>query len=74
MKKFKQLLSRLIVPAVTLILIGQTIYMTREITWDMIFSTINDIYWWQAILLMILGFIAVLPTVLNDVILAKWQH
>ena len=37
MKKFKQLLSRLIVPAVTLILIGQTIYMTREITWDMIF-------------------------------------
>ncbi|MCT8388678.1 bifunctional lysylphosphatidylglycerol flippase/synthetase MprF [Leuconostoc holzapfelii] len=74
MKKFKQLLSRLIVPTVTVILISQSFYMTREITWDMIFSTINDIYWWQALLLMVLGFVAVLPTVLNDVILAKWQH
>lgn len=73
MKKFKQLLSRLIVPTVTVILIGQSIYMTREITWDMIFATINDIYWWQALLLMILGFIAILPTLLNDVILAQWQ-
>jgi len=74
MTKIKHILSRLIVPTTTIILVIQLIFMTREITWRMIISTINDVAWWQAALLIVFGFLSVLVTTFNDTILAKWQN
>ncbi|MEX0380237.1 bifunctional lysylphosphatidylglycerol flippase/synthetase MprF [Leuconostoc sp. MS02] len=74
MPKIKYILARLIVPATTIILVTQLIFMTREITWRMILSTINDLTWWQTIMLVVFGFLSVLVTTLNDVFLAKWQN
>lgn len=74
MTKIKHILSRLIVPTTTIILVMQLIFMTREITWRMIMSTINDVAWWQAVLLIVFGFLSVLVTTFNDTILAKWQN
>lgn len=73
MTKIKHILSRLIVPTTTIILVMQLIFMTREITWRMIIATINEVAWWQAALLIIFGFLSVLVTTYNDIILAKWQ-
>ena len=55
MQKFKNLLLRLVIPTITLILVTQLIIMTREITWQAIWSSINDVAWWQAALLILLG-------------------
>lgn len=74
MNKIKKILSHLIVPAVTIILISQLVFMTREITWDMILETIGNIAWWQTSLLIVFGFIAIVPSILNDFILARWQE
>lgn len=73
MQKFKNLLLRLVIPTITLILVTQLIIMTREITWQAIWSSINDVAWWQAALLILLGFLAVIPTLYNDQILSLWQ-
>ena len=73
MPKIKSILSHLIIPAVTVILISQLVFMTREITWNMILETISQITWWQALLLIIFGFVTIVPTLLSDFILARWQ-
>nr|WP_284295374.1 hypothetical protein [Leuconostoc litchii] len=73
MKGIKSVLSKLIILAITLILISQLFIMTREITWHAILSTVNDIAWWQLLLLVVCGFLVIVPTIFNDVILKEWQ-
>ena len=52
MKGINHVLSKLIILVITLVLITQLFIMTREITWHAILSTMNDIAWWQMVLLL----------------------
>ncbi|WP_273947988.1 bifunctional lysylphosphatidylglycerol flippase/synthetase MprF [Leuconostoc mesenteroides] len=73
MKGINHVLSKLIILVITLVLITQLFIMTREITWHAILSTMNDIAWWQMVLLLIAGFLVIMPTLFNDLILREWQ-
>lgn len=73
MKGINHVLSKLIILVITLVLITQLFIMTREITWHAILSTMNDIAWWQTVLLLIAGFLVIMPALFNDLILREWQ-
>ena len=73
MKGINHVLSKLIILVITLVLITQLFIMTREITWHAILSTMNDIAWWQMVLLLIAGFLVIMPMLFNDLILREWQ-
>ncbi|WEV54794.1 bifunctional lysylphosphatidylglycerol flippase/synthetase MprF [Leuconostocaceae bacterium ESL0723] len=70
---FKKVIPRLIVPVVTLILVIQVLLMTQEISWGLIINTLSGLGLWQILILVVLGFLAIVPSLYNDVLLAQWQ-